>query len=38
VTREDARRLKFEGGPEELDPDDEPPLRPGEIPRTRDRG
>ena len=38
VTREDARRLKFEGGPEEPAPDDEPPLRPGEIPRARDRG
>jgi len=38
VTREDARRLKFEGGPEEPAPDDEPPLRPGEIPPARDRG
>lgn len=38
VTREDARRLKFEGGPEEPGPDDEPPLRPGEIPRSRDGG
>ena len=38
VTREDARQLKFEGIPEEPAPDDEPPLRPGEIPRARDRG
>jgi hypothetical protein len=38
VTREDARQLKFEGVPEEPAPDDEPPLRPGEVPRTRDRG
>ncbi len=38
LTREDARRLKFEGGPEESAPDDEPALRPGEIPRARDRG
>jgi hypothetical protein len=39
VTREDARQLKFEGVvPEEPAPDDEPPLRPGEIPRARDRG
>ena len=38
VTREDARRLKFEGGLDEPAPDDEPPLRPGEIPRARDRG
>ena len=37
VTREDARQLKFEGSPEELDSNDEPPLRPGEIPRSRDR-
>ncbi|HVF79128.1 MAG TPA: hypothetical protein VNA28_12600 [Solirubrobacteraceae bacterium] len=32
VTREDARQLTFD------DPDDEPPLRPGEIPRARDSG
>lgn len=32
VTREDARQLTFD------DPADEPPLRPGEIPRARDRG
>jgi hypothetical protein len=32
VTREDARQLTFD------DPDDEPPLRPGEIPRARDGG
>ena len=38
VTREDARRLKFEGGLEEPEPDDEPPLRPGEIPRSGERG
>jgi hypothetical protein len=31
VTREDARQLTFD------DPADEPPLRPGEIPRARDR-
>jgi hypothetical protein len=31
VTREDARQLTFD------DPTDEPPLRPGEIPRARDR-
>jgi hypothetical protein len=30
VTREDARQLTFD------DPTDEPPLRPGEIPRARD--
>jgi hypothetical protein len=30
VTREDARQLTFD------DPPDEPPLRPGEIPRARD--
>jgi hypothetical protein len=38
VTREDARRLLFESPPE--DPpadDDEPPLRPGEIPRSPSR-
>ena len=38
VTREDARQLKFEAVPEEPAPDDEPPLRPGEIPRAHDRG
>jgi hypothetical protein len=32
VTREDARQLTFD------DPSDEPPLRPGEIPRARDGG
>jgi len=32
VTREDARQLTFD------DPADEPPLRPGEIPRARDGG
>ncbi len=32
VTREDARQLTFD------DPGDEPPLRPGEIPRARDGG
>jgi len=32
VTREDARQLTFD------DPADEPPLRPGEIPRARNRG
>ncbi|MFP5362361.1 MAG: hypothetical protein ACLGI5_06495 [Thermoleophilia bacterium] len=32
VTREDARQLTFD------DPSDEPPLRPGEVPRARDRG
>jgi hypothetical protein len=32
VTREDARQLTFD------DPTDEPPLRPGEIPRARDGG
>jgi hypothetical protein len=31
VTREDARQLTFD------DPTEEPPLRPGEIPRARDR-
>ena len=31
VTREDARQLTFD------DPSEEPPLRPGEIPRARDR-
>jgi hypothetical protein len=31
VTREDARQLTFD------DPADDPPLRPGEIPRARDR-
>ena len=37
VRREDARRLKFEAPSEELDAEDnEPPLRPGEIPRSRD--
>jgi hypothetical protein len=39
VTREDARQLKFEGVvPEEPAAGDEPPPRPGEIPRARDRG
>lgn len=33
VTRADARQLTFEDPAEE---DDEPPLRPGEIPRARD--
>ncbi|HWI08691.1 MAG TPA: hypothetical protein VNT54_14405 [Solirubrobacteraceae bacterium] len=32
VTREDARQLTFD------DPADEPPLRPGEVPRARDGG
>jgi hypothetical protein len=32
VTREDARQLTFD------DPADEPPPRPGEVPRARDRG
>jgi hypothetical protein len=32
VTREDARQLTFD------DPSDEPPLKPGEIPRARDGG
>ena len=32
VTREDARQLSFDA------PDDEPPLRPGEIPRSREGG
>ena len=32
VTRDDARQLTFD------DPSDEPPLRPGEIPRARDGG
>ncbi|HWC27682.1 MAG TPA: hypothetical protein VG474_13920 [Solirubrobacteraceae bacterium] len=32
LTREDARQLTFD------DPADEPPLRPGEIPRARDGG
>lgn len=32
VTRDDARQLTFD------DPADEPPLRPGEIPRARDGG
>ena len=32
VTRDDARQLTFD------DPADEPPLRPGEIPRARDVG
>jgi hypothetical protein len=32
VTREDARQLTFD------DPTDEPPLRPGKIPRARDGG
>jgi len=32
VTREDARQLTFD------DPGDEPPLRPGEVPRARDGG
>ncbi len=37
VRREDARRLRFEPPSDELDvEDDEPPLRPGEIPRSRD--
>ncbi|MEA2193955.1 MAG: hypothetical protein QOG42_389 [Solirubrobacteraceae bacterium] len=37
VTREDARRLTFEPPQEdEFADDDEPPLRPGEIPRSRD--
>ncbi len=39
VRREDARRLTFEL-PDEAEPDaqDESPLRPGEIPRSRDEG
>ena len=37
VTREDARRLTFEPPPgEDFDGDEEPPPRPGEIPRSRD--
>jgi hypothetical protein len=37
VRREDARQLKFEVPGDEPDAeDDEPPLRPGEIPRSRD--
>jgi len=36
VTREDARRLTFEPPGEDFDDDQEPPLRPGEIPRSRD--
>lgn len=32
ITREDARQLTFD------DPRDEPPLRPGEIPRANDNG
>jgi len=36
VTREDARRLTFEPpGDDEAVPAEEPPLRPGEIPRSR---
>jgi hypothetical protein len=34
VTRADAEQLTFEDAPRD---DDEPPLRPGEIPRARDR-
>ncbi|HEV2058569.1 MAG TPA: hypothetical protein VGR11_04370, partial [Solirubrobacteraceae bacterium] len=37
VTREDARRLRFEL-PADEPADDEPPLRPGEIPASRDDG
>ena len=36
VTREDARRLEFEPPPGEDFAGGDPPLRPGEVPRSRD--
>jgi hypothetical protein len=36
VRREDAQQLTFDAPADDDEPDDEPPLRPGEIPRARD--